>query len=74
MHYNINTMMWIIESQSGVNPLRNCFLGHGVTEADAWEDAIGPTCSRGEIRRAVRRGWWSREVTSEEFEKLFYGA
>jgi len=66
--------MWVIETQSGANLFRNCLLGHGATEAEAWEDAIGPAYSRGEVRRAVRRGWWSREVTNEEFEKLFYGA
>ena len=34
--------MYVIEAQSGVNPFKQCMVGHGETEEAAWLDALGP--------------------------------
>jgi hypothetical protein len=34
--------MYVIEAQSGVNMFRNCTIGSGATEEEAWLDALGP--------------------------------
>lgn len=52
--------MWVILSPSAVNPFRECVLGEGATEKEAWLDATGEEGKK-------RRGWYSKEVTEEEF-------
>lgn len=64
--------MFIIESQSGVSSLRNCLLGHGPTESEAWEDAFGPAPYTDYERRAMARAW-CREIPDEEADELIYG-
>jgi hypothetical protein len=64
--------MVIIKSQSGVNSLRHCVLGHGATEPEAWEDAFGPPPYTDYENRAKARAW-AVEATPEEEEDIHMG-
>ena len=52
--------MWLILAQSGVNAWRECILGEGKTEKEAWIDALGEGGKK-------RRGWYAKQVTDEEY-------
>ena len=64
--------MVIIKSQSAVNPLRDCILGHGSTEPEAWEDAFGPAPYTRSQQLAMKRAH-AVEATPEEEEKVYCG-
>ena len=56
--------MFIIEKPSAIS-FRNCLLGQGETEKEAWEDAYGPKPWSPYVKKSAK-GAWSREVTEEE--------
>ena len=62
----------IIESPSGANPGRNCLLGAGKSEPEAWEDAFGPAPHSNSTRLAMKRAS-AREVDEAEADELRYG-
>ena len=47
---------------------RNCLLGQGATEREAWLDAFGPSCNGRKPKGA--RNPWCEGVTWEELDAL----
>lgn len=59
--------IWLILAESGINQFRNCILGEGTTEKNAWEDAYGP---EGKKARSRRVRVWAEHVTDETYFDL----
>ena len=51
--------------------MRNCLLGEGATEREAWLDAFGPSCNGRKPKGA--RNPWCEGVTWEELDALREG-
>ena len=48
---------------------RNCLLGEGATEREAWLDAFGPSCN-GRKPKGARNPWCEAVTDWEELEAL----
>lgn len=64
-------MVWVILAESGVNRFRNCILGEGSTEKEAWVDAYGP---EGKKARPRRTYVWAESMKREELADLHWAS
>lgn len=62
--------MFIIEAPSAsTTTFRNCLIGDGLTEAEAWANAYGPKPWTPYVKKCACNAW-AREVTADEFEEI----
>jgi hypothetical protein len=61
--------MYVIEAQSGVNSFKQCTLGQGKTEEEAWLDALGPK-PWSDYTKKVKKTYSCRKL--EEGEEVRY--
>jgi len=59
--------VYVILAPSAIG-FRNCLLGQGATEREAWLDAFGPSCNGRKPKGA--RNPWCEGVTLEEYDRI----